>query len=165
MQKASANSSENDEFFAQSLQQPWPSVPPLKTPLYWGSKQSPLKLRLAHEQVQQAWVSNKRTQHTFPSGTLAAGEDSVVEAEGNIWKLASLGDLTISFWRYNRWWRNFETHASNVSWDFTCKVTHCQQAFKIILLLPQQIFSNYYYVFPLWMKREYTLAPLFTFRW
>lgn len=37
--------------------------------------------------------------HTFPSNTatLAAGEDSVVEPEGNIWKLASLGDLTISF--------------------------------------------------------------------
>lgn len=59
--------------------------------------------------------------HTFPSTTetLAAGEDSAVDVAGNMWKLASLGDLTISFWRYNRWWRSLETHASNQSWDFT----------------------------------------------
>lgn len=36
---------------------------------------------------------------TFPSNTviLAAGEDSVVDVEGNMWKLASRGDRTISF--------------------------------------------------------------------
>lgn len=47
----------------------------------------------------QADFSRHRQGHTFPSTTetLAAGEDSAVDVAGNMWKLASLGDLTISF--------------------------------------------------------------------
>lgn len=107
----------------------------------------------AHEQMQQTWVFNESTLRTFPSDALAAGEDSVVEAEGNIWKLASLGDLTISFWRYNRWWRNFETHASNESWDFTWKYIHYQESIQNITFL--HIFYGLVYFHCGWKENKY----------
>lgn len=107
------------------------------------------------------WFLNQRTLHTFPSDTLAAGEDSVVEAEGNMWKLASLGDLTISFWRYKRWCRNFETHASNESCDFTWRKIHYQESMQDNTYLNNLL---QFYLFLLRMKKQYVFL-LFTFRW
>lgn len=77
--------------------------------------------------------------HTFPSTTetLAAGEDSAVEAAGKMWKLASLGDRTISFWRYRRWWRSLETQASNQSWDFTWNRKQGKTAVEAVSWLPR----------------------------
>lgn len=98
-------------------------LPQWKLLSYCHYKKSPLELPTSEPQV-----FNQETLHTFLSDTLAAGEDSVVDAEGNMWKLASLGDLTISFWRYSRWCLNFETHASKESCDFTWRKIHHQES-------------------------------------
>lgn len=43
--------------------------------------------------------------------------DSTAAGGGNVLTVASLGDRTISFWRYSLWWRNLDTQASKISWD------------------------------------------------
>lgn len=48
--------------------------------------------------------------------TLGVGcGDSAAAGGGNALTVASLGDRTISFWRYSLWWRNLDTQASKIS--------------------------------------------------